>query len=54
MIDISSWKCVPAKLRIKEVADDWLSEDLDKKGKEEEKSNYAWSIQSLENVSKND
>lgn len=34
----------------KEVVGDQLSEDLEKKGKEKEKSNYVWSIQSLENA----
>ena len=52
MIDVSTWKYVPAKSKNKEQEDagDWLSEDLEKKGKTEENSNYVWSIQFLENV----
>ena len=38
------------KNKEEDVVGDWLSEDLEKKGKEEEKSNYVWSIQSLENA----
>lgn len=42
--------CARQNKNKEEVGGDRLSEDLDKKEKEEEKSSYVWSIQSLENA----
>lgn len=42
--------CASQNKNKEEVGGDRLSEDLDKKGKEERKSNYVWSTQSLQNA----